>query len=294
MAKSLPEKTCCKESLLASILFFGKHYYDREYIPVIQTSFPRVARLIYQLVKQISGSEVSWKQDREKYLHKRKIYSITIPQTDSVKDFFSRWGFEEKFNKNNLRKACCKRAFLKGAFLGYGSVNNPRGYYHFEIVSPSKVLSDVLVRILQRMEIEGKVTVRRNQWVVYVKKADDISNILNILGAYQGLLEFEEVRAIKETKEEIRRRVNCEIANSGKTSKAAVRQLINIRYLKEEGVLEKLPAGLKEIADLRVRFQEASLKELGEKLLPPISKSSVNNRLRRLESLAARLKKNDY
>lgn len=291
MAKGLPEKICCREAMLASILLFGRHYPDSGYIQIAQTSFPRVARLTYQLVKQASDSQVLWEQNQEKCLWKRKIYRILIPGTESMNDFFSRWGFDGNLNKNNLRRACCKRAFLKGAFLGSGSVSDPRGYYHFEIISPSKDFSRILVRILKRMEIEGKITTRRNQWLVYVKRADDISNILNILGAYQGLFKFEEIRAIKETKEKIHRRVNCETANLDKTSKAAVRQLINIRYLKEEGVLEKLPEGLREIADLRTRFQESSLRELGERLSPPISKSSVNNRFRRLEALAAELRK---
>ncbi|MCD4783471.1 MAG: DNA-binding protein WhiA [Candidatus Eremiobacteraeota bacterium] len=291
MAKGLPEKTCCRETMLASILLFGRHFPDVGHIQIVQTPFPKVARLTYKLVKQVSDSQVLWEQAQEKCLQKRKIYRILIPETESMNDFLSRWGFDGNFNKNNLRKACCKRAFLKGAFLGSGSVSDPRAYYHFEIISPSKDLSRILVRILKRMEIEGKITTRRNQWLVYVKRADDISNILNILGAYRGLLEFEEVRAIKETKEEIHRRVNCETANLDKTGKAAVRQLINIRYLNEKGVLEKLPKGLREIADLRIRFQEANLRELGERLSPPISKSSVNSRFRRLEALAAKLRK---
>ena len=167
-----------------------------------------------------------------------------------------------------------------------GSMNTPRKSYHFEIVSAGHDITEILTKIFEKMEIQSRILQRKGHEVVYVKRADDLGKLLNILGAYRSLLKFEEIRAIKETKEDVRRRVNCETANLDKTSKAAVRQINYIKLLKDAGILVKLPPGLMEIADLRIQYPDANFRELGEKITPPLSKSCVNNRLRRLESIA--------
>lgn len=174
--------------------------------------------------------------------------------------------------------------------MASGSFNSPEKYYHFEIVEKDQEIARVLVQILARMEIIGKITARKGAWVVYVKRADEIANLLNILGAHMSLLRFEEIRAIKETKEEVRRKVNAETANMDKTAWASTRQVRIVRQLKESGYLRGLSKGLQETADLRLRFPNASLSELGERFSPPLSKSSVNSRLRRLEALCRRIK----
>lgn len=282
MAKGPPEKECCREALLASLMYFGGDF-SRE--TAINISFHRAARLAYSLVKMISGGAVRWEQIREPFLYRRKIYRIFIPESGKMQDFMARWGIPDGLSRSRLRKSCCQRAFLRGAFLVGGSINSPNRFYHFEIVSPSQEAAAVIVKILSRMEISARISERRGNPVVYVKKAEDIANLLNIMGAHRSLLKFEEIRAIKATKEEVRRMVNCETANLDKTSQAAVRQVLKIRHLKEVGALGRLSKGLREIADLRIRFPEASLRELGERMNPPLSKSSVNSRLRRLEAI---------
>jgi DNA-binding protein WhiA len=285
MAKWIPDRDCCRESLLASLLFFGGEFKDSQGYPRIATCNHRISRVIYQLLKHFSGENILWEVSQEKFLQKRKVFNIMVPLNEQMKEILGSWGIPGEIKKNRLRKSCCKRAFLLGAFLIKGSVNTPSKYYHLEIISPDKVLTGILQKILGQMEITTGVTIRKNDQVIYIKKADHIANFLTIMGAHGCLLKFEEIRAIKETREEVRRRVNCETANSYKTIQAAVRQSFSIASLQDAGILSKLPKGLQEIADLRLRFPQASLKELGERFSPPISKSSVNSRLRRLEAL---------
>jgi DNA-binding protein WhiA len=188
-----------------------------------------------------------------------------------------------------MRKACCRRAFLTGAFIATGSVNAPEGRYHFEIIQKDSDVANILVQILSRMEITGKITERRGKFIIYIKKADEIANLLNIMGAHTSLLKFEEVRVIKETKQEVRRKVNAETSNMDKRAKAATRQIHLIKKLQDEGMFSNLSPTLRETAELRLQYPEASLQELGERFSPPLSKSSINSRLRRLESIASTL-----
>ena len=293
VARSVPERACCREAMLASFLFSGGECPDGKETLTVTTGFSPVARLVYQLVREVSHAPVEWETEREKFFNRRKIYRINLPPTDQIREFISRWGVGHKLQRSNIRKACCRRSFLTGAFLAAGSVNSPERYYHFEIVEKDLGIAKFLVQILSRMEITGKISRRKTSNLVYVKKADEIANLLNLLGAYKCLLQFEEIRAIKETKEEVRRKVNAETANLDKTACAATRQVHNIRYLQQRGVLERLPEKLKITAQMRLRFPQASLKELGERLSPPLTKSSVNSRLRRLENLCRRMKKDD-
>jgi cell division protein WhiA len=145
-------------------------------------------------------------------------------------------------------------------------------------------------KYLARMEIAAKITRRRGKYVVYVKKADEIANILNILGAHTALLKFEEVRVIKETKKEVRRKVNSETSNMDKRARAATRQIHLIHKLQEAGILTTLPEFLQLTAELRLQYPESSLQELGDRFSPSITKSSINSRLRRLEAIARKLK----
>lgn len=281
----LPESDCCKETLLASVLFHQMSYDESSLNFFVKVSSHKSARLIYQLLKRISQQQIKWKQLQEKYLKKRKIFIIYIPQCRQMDDFLADWGIKEKFKKSRLKNICCKKAFIKGAFLVSGSISNPGRFYHFEIVCSSQVKSSLVEWTLGKLGITAKTTCRKNHEVVYVKKSDHIALLLSMLGAYRNLFKFEEIRAIKETKEDVRRRVNCETANLEKSAEASVRINMKIRKLQQAGILCKLSKELRETADLRIRYPEASLRELAEKFSPPLSKSTVNSRLRRLEAI---------
>jgi cell division protein WhiA len=291
ISRNIPERQCCKEAMLAGIFFSNLNRSVQENDQLeITTGLSRGARLIYKLIKEVAGDSVHWETNREKFLLKRNIYHIFVPGTLEMQDYIQRWGINGKLHKQNIRKACCRRAFLSGTFLSAGSVNTPEGRYHFEIVQKENDVAKILVQILARMEISAKITRRRGKYVVYVKKADEIANILNILGAHSALLKFEEVRIIKETKKEVRRRVNSETSNMDKRARAATRQIRLIYKLQEAGILATMPEILQVTAELRLKYPEASLQELGERFSPPITKSSINSRLRRLEAIAKKLK----
>ncbi len=292
ISRWLPDRPCCQEALLASIIYTkGKidENNPQRYIEV-KVGISRVARLIYALLKKISADGVYWEKEQEKFLEKRNIFNLYTSKTSPMEEFVKKWGLTGTLQKKNIRKACCKRAFLTGSFLASGSVNSPYTYYHFEIVQRTEEGAKILKKILQKMEVEAKITPRRGKYVVYLKKADSIANLLNILGAHNSLLKFEEVRAIKETKREVYRKVNAEISNLDKRIKAAIRQIQNINYIKDKGYWKDIPPRLQRVAFLRIQYPQASLKELGEKFSPPVSKSSVNSMFRQIEKIVHEIK----
>ncbi len=189
-----------------------------------------------------------------------------------------------------LRQNCCRRAFIRGAFLAAGSVSDPEKSYHFEIVCASEEKADQLCRLLEEYQIDAKIVMRKNHYVVYVKEGSQISDILGLMGAHVSLMQLENVRIVKEMRNSVNRKVNCETANLNKTVSAAVRQVEDIRYLEAEMGLHKLTEGLEEIARLRLEHPDASLKELGGMLTPSVGKSGVNHRLRKLSLIAEQLR----
>ena len=189
---------------------------------------------------------------------------------------------EEKLYEKN----CCKRAFLRGIFLGNGTMTDPNEIYNLEMVFRHPWLANEVVRLLLQFEIPGKMTERKGRYVVYLRDGDDISDFLKVLGASQSLLAMEDIRVVKEVRNRVNRRVNCETANIHKTAATSVRQIEDIRVIEEREGLESLPDSLREIALARLQYPEATLSELGELLDPPVGKSGVNHRLRRLHEIA--------
>lgn len=189
-----------------------------------------------------------------------------------------------------LKKDCCRRAYLRGVYLAIGSMSNPEKGYHLEFVCDKKEQALSLKNVLKDFGIEAKEVLRKKYDVVYLKDGEAIVDLLNIMGAHVALMELENMRIYKEMRNSINRRVNCEAANITKTVNAAARQVEDILYIREHMGLQKLPDNLQEIARLRLDNPEATLKELSELLDPPVGKSGVNHRLRKLSELAERLK----
>ena len=185
-----------------------------------------------------------------------------------------------------LQKSCCRRAYLRGAFLAAGSVSDPNKSYHFEIVCRSVEQADTLIDILGSFDIAAKKIERKKHYVVYIKEGSLIVEALNVMEAHVALMDFENSRILKEMRNSLNRRVNCETANIGKTVTAAVKQTEDIRAVMRMPGYKSLPDGIKQIAELRLKFPDASLKELGEMCDPPVGKSGVNHRLRKLSDLA--------
>ena len=193
---------------------------------------------------------------------------------------------EQRTNGLLVQKTCCKRAFKRGAFLAAGSMSDPNKSYHFEIVCKTSEQAIQLKELMNAFETDAKIVERKGHHVVYLKEGAQIVDMLNVMEAYVSLMNLENVRILKEMRNSVNRQVNCETANINKTVSAAVRQIEDINILQQAIGLDNLPENLREIAYLRLEYQDAPLKDLGQYLDPPVGKSGVNHRLRRLSELA--------
>ncbi len=197
---------------------------------------------------------------------------------------------EALVNQMVIQKNCCKRAFLRGAFLCAGSISDPEKFYHFEIVCSSRAKAVQMQELIQSFEIDAKIVKRKKYDVVYVKEGAQIVELLGLMGASISLLNLENVRILKDMRNSVNRKVNCETANINKTVNAAVKQVEDILYIRDTIGLEKLPENLEETALLRLEYPQASLKELGALFSPPVGKSGVNHRLRKISGIAEQLR----
>ena len=189
-----------------------------------------------------------------------------------------------------VQNPCCRRAFIRGAFLASGSISDPEKFYHLEIVCASAGKAEQMQGLLASFGIEAKCILRKRYYVVYLKEGDQIVEVLRLMDAPQALMEFENVRILKEMRGNVNRQVNCETANINKTVSAAVKQTEAIEYIRDTIGLEALPDNLQEIARVRLMRPDATLKELGEALNPAVGKSGVNHRLRKLGAVAEELR----
>lgn len=189
-----------------------------------------------------------------------------------------------------LQRTCCRRAFLRGAFLSAGSISDPGKGYHFEVVCRKKPLAEQLREMMSGFGLDAKIVERKNHFVVYLKEGAQIVDALNVMEAYVSLMNLENVRILKEMRNSVNRKVNCETANIHKTVSAAVRQIQDIRLIHEKSGLDSLPESLRQIAQLRLEHPELPLKELGQMADPPVGKSGVNHRLRKISDIADKLR----
>lgn len=211
---------------------------------------------------------------------------------EEMQDFYRNFGnLQEPTDSGTLKRNCCRRAFLRGAFLCVGSISDPKKGYHLEFVSTQEAKARQLRQLIQQFDIEARIVLRKKYHVVYIKEGAGIVDLLNVMGAHVALMELENLRILKEMRNSINRRVNCETANITKTVNAASRQIEDILFLRDHYGLHKLPPALREMAEVRLEYPDAPLKELGEHLEPPVGKSGVNHRLCKLSEMAAKLKK---
>jgi len=189
-----------------------------------------------------------------------------------------------------LLHTCCKRAFLRGTFLASGSISNPQKSYHFEISETIEERANQLVDLIRSFDVDAKSILRKSYHVVYVKEGEQVAELLNIMEAHRALMEFENVRIVKDVRNSVNRQVNCETANLNKTVNAARKQYEDIVLIRDTVGLHTLSEALEEIAGLRLEYPEASLIELGEMLSPKLGKSGVNHRLKKISEYADSLR----
>lgn len=227
----------------------------------------------------------------------RKTFNIIIDQNlteQQLFEFLERMDAVEAESLENItNRNCCKRAFIRGVFLAVGSISDPEKGYHLEFVCEEEEQAKFLHNIIATFDIESRVLERKQHFVVYVKEGAGIVDLLNVMEAHVALMELENLRIIKEMRNTVNRRVNCETANINKTVNAAAKQVEDIQYIEMHKGLASLPDGLYEMARIRLEYPLASLKELGEMLVPPVGKSGVNHRLRKISEYAERLRERE-
>lgn len=211
-------------------------------------------------------------------------YIITAPKIENIDEIMY---LEQDIEyKGETDKEELLKGVIRGAFLGAGSINNPESKYHLEIILSTKNNAENIINILETFTIRAKKLERKNGYSIYIKDGEEISKLLALIGANSSVLKFEQIRVLRDMKNNINRKVNCETANLNKTVNAAVRQIEAIKKLKKTGEFDKLSESLKEIAKIRIENPDASLVELGQMLKDPIGKSGVNHRLNKILEIA--------
>jgi hypothetical protein len=297
-----PARHCQIAELTAIISLCGTISINEkeEYFLKIHTENLTVARKYLILIKkafdvlaEISISEGSGLKGRRLYAVFLKDKDATMRILKATKLIDDNGEIKEELSlANNLivQNPCCRRAFIRGAFLAAGSMSDPSKAYHFEIVTTTMAKAGQLQEIINFFDLDAKIVMRKNHYVVYVKEGAQLVDLLNIMEAHVALMELENVRILKEMRNSVNRQVNCETANINKTVTAATKQMEDIEYIKNTIGLGELSEGLEETARLRIEQPEASLKELGMLLNPPLGKSGVNHRLRRISEIADTLR----
>lgn len=192
-------------------------------------------------------------------------------------------------NHRIIQKECCKRAFIRGAFLAAGSISDPNKSYHYEIVCEYEEDAVQMQELLKFFNLDAKIIQRKRNYVTYIKEGNNITDVLNIMGAFVSQMKLYNVMILKGMRNDVNRKVNCETANLNKTIEAAVKQIRDIEYVRDTVGLESLSDGLREVAEIRLKNPDMKLKDIGELLNPTVGKSGVNHRLRKISELAQKL-----
>lgn len=297
-------KTCCIAAELAAVFVLNSEdFIVQKGMLKIDTENAGFARSIFSSFKNLFGTSPHISIRKSRRLKKHVVYIVNLHITEEIAHALNEAilkVYEEETIvqymdvENELEEDlqnCCKKAFLRGLFLAGGSMSDPEKTYHLEITTHSINSAHRISEIINSYELHSRVSSRKGYYIVYLKEGENIVDFLNIIGAHTSLLELENVRIVKEMRNSVNRIVNCETANLDKTISAAVKQVDNIRLLDREIGIEKLPKALKEIARYRLEFPDMNLKELGEQMSPPLGKSGVNHRLKKIEELAEKYRK---
>lgn len=293
------KSSCCLRAEIAAIIQMSGSLSisGGEITLKLTTENASIARRIFNLLKITYNAHSDIIVRKNKQLKKNNSYMINIEGSEKVEHILRDieilkdneniyYGLNNRISPNVVKSRCCKRAYIRGAFLGGGSISNPERTYHFEFITNDDEYSRDLSELVNSFGLKSKVVTRKDYFIVYIKEGEQVVDLLNIMGAHNALFKLEDIRVFKEMRNNINRIVNCETANLAKTINASIRQIKKIEFIEQAIGIENLPENLKEIARLRLEHRDASLKELGELLSPPVGKSGVNHRLRKLEEIA--------
>lgn len=277
LAASIDSARHCQLAELAALIHFGGHLTDDRRHLKLDMENEVVARKCFTLLqKTYNIYNVMREADEEKVLQALHLY-------DSEHRIMP---LDMPVNSLLIKNSCCVRAYLRGVFLCVGSMSDPEKSYHLEFVCSNPEQAKQIRDMIQEFQIEAKVIQRKKYYVVYLKEGAGIVDLLNVMGAHVSLMNLENLRIVKEMRNSINRRVNCEAANITKTVNAASKQIEDILLIQKCYGFENLPDNLRQMAEVRLEYPEAPLKELGAYLNPAVGKSGVNHRLRKLSEIA--------
>lgn len=294
LARMERTRLCCQRAELAALIRLNGSVSiqgEGQMGLSVFTQSAATARLIFRLLRTVLGRQVSIYTRRRTRLHKKHVYMLRyrgdVPAALASLGLVGAEGLlAHGVEPEIVAGSSCRRSYLRGAFLAAGAVNDPQKSYHLEITTEFREQAQVLLELMAREDVTAKVMERKGSFVVYIKDSEQIARFLNLAGAHAALLYFEDTRIHKEVRNQVNRLVNAETANLNKTIEASIKQMEAIRLLAARQELSKLSPALRQMAELRLNNPDASLQELGLLAQPPLSKSTVNHRLRRLISLA--------
>ncbi len=292
-----PKKDCCLLAELSAVLHLnGAITGGSEISLVIRTENPALARRCFLIIKKLFNISAEITAKDNIHFKKGHLYTLAVAGEENTrailkvcgltKDEESLFSLIPGIDKKIIRNKCCQRAYIKGTFLGAGSVAKPEKNYHLEFIMPNEEFCGDFRKLLASHGLNPKVVMRKESHILYIKDGEGIVELLRLIGANNAILNLENVRILKQVRNDVNRAVNCETANLQKTLDASYRQLENIRYIETHTGFDRLSPQLREIAELRLENPEATLQEMSDMLPVPIGKSGVNHRLRKLEDIA--------
>nr|WP_211182956.1 DNA-binding protein WhiA [Shouchella clausii] len=294
---------CARAELSALIRMNGSLSLGNKQVGLdVTTENAAIARRIYTLIKHLYPNiHIELLVQKKMRLKKNNVYMVRISKEarqllEDLRILNGSFQFIRDISPEIVKESCCKRAYLRGAFLAGGSINHPEtSSYHLEIFSLYEEHNQAICELMNGFSLSAKTLERKKGFITYLKESEKITEFLNIIGAHQALLYFEDVRIMKDMRNSVNRLVNCETANLNKTVGAALRQVENIRFIDKTIGLENLPPKLQEVAKLRVKHQDVTLKELGEMMQGgKVSKSGINHRLRKIDEFADKLRNGTF
>lgn len=279
----------CQLAELAGLLLFGGNVCGGGRHLCLDTENEAVARKCFTLLRKTFNIETVMRGKQraipDDETERRVIQALYLARGEDGEIKLT-----DPVNSLLVKNSCCARAYLRGVFLCVGSMSDPKKSYHLEFVCDQEMQAVQLKDMLSEFQIEARVIGRKKYHVVYLKEGAGIVDLLNVMGAHVSLMDLENMRILKKISNSINRRVNCETANISKTVTAAGRQIEDILLIRDRYGFENLPDNLRQMAEIRLEYPDAPLKELGGYLEPAVGKSGVNHRLRRLSEIADKIR----
>ncbi|NPV91653.1 MAG: DNA-binding protein WhiA [Firmicutes bacterium] len=289
------EKDCCRLAELSGLLRAAGSLQlssGQQTAFHLSTDHPAVARRIIQLSRSLFDWPAETTVQRSNRLGGKNRYLVRLVMQRWDEDAIRKLGIIKGrsmavgIRASLKRRQCCRRAFLRGVFLGAGSISRPDKAYHLEIIANQEPFAQELVEMMATLGLNARIHIRKQKPIIYLKGVEQIAELLSMIGAHNSLLYLQELRIMKEMRGNVNRLVNCDTANLEKTVSTGLRQAESIRLIAERLGMERIDPKLRQVAEARLSHPEATLGELAEILGTGISRSGINHRLRRLEQIA--------